>query len=218
MSESAPIVSQETIAKSPAEQSVDAKTRREFGEAGKRGQNEIADAAPAAPPPPAMSAPAATEPANRDKQEEQMKTKAVGKDDTDELPVNGRTAGGLIAKQAERSEDRVSVAGAATTTRSNQNQARRKPSLAAKNDPANNTATEKERAPETRSVGGRHFQRQGGAWVDTAYNSSRPTTNVARGSEQYRALVADEPGLRTIAEQLGGEVFVVWKSRAYRFH
>ena len=69
-----------------------------------------------------------------------------------------------------------------------------------------------------RRVGGRQFRRQGGVWVDTAYNSSRQTTSVARGSEQYRALVADEPGIRTIADQLGGEVIVVWKGRAYRIH
>jgi hypothetical protein len=69
-----------------------------------------------------------------------------------------------------------------------------------------------------RSVGGRTFRRQGKAWVDTAYSSSRATVNVSRGSEQYRALVADEPTLRTIAEQLGGEVVVVWKGRAYRIH
>jgi hypothetical protein len=67
-------------------------------------------------------------------------------------------------------------------------------------------------------VGGHTFQRRGGAWVDTAYSSSRPLTNVARGSEQYRALVADEPGLRAIAEHFGGEVIVAWKTRAYRFY
>jgi hypothetical protein len=39
---------------------------------------------------------------------------------------------------------------------------------------------------------------------------------VTRGSEQYRALVADEPGIKTIADQLGGEVIVVWKGRAYK--
>jgi hypothetical protein len=72
------------------------------------------------------------------------------------------------------------------------------------------------RAAETRSVGGRQFRREGGAWVDTAYSSSRATVNIKRGSEQYRALVADEPGIGTIASQLGGEVIVVWKSRAYR--
>ncbi|MEP6818199.1 MAG: zf-HC2 domain-containing protein [bacterium] len=69
---------------------------------------------------------------------------------------------------------------------------------------------------ETRTVMGRHFTREGGAWVDNAYDSSRATIRVTRGSEQFRALVADEPGMRTIAEQLGGVVIVVWKGRAYR--
>jgi hypothetical protein len=80
------------------------------------------------------------------------------------------------------------------------------------------SATATESAGQTRNVGGRNFRRQGSAWVDTAYNSSRATVNVSRGSEQYRALLADEPTLRTIAEQLGGEVIVVWKNRAYRIH
>ncbi|HEY0384513.1 MAG TPA: zf-HC2 domain-containing protein, partial [Pyrinomonadaceae bacterium] len=40
-----------------------------------------------------------------------------------------------------------------------------------------------ERETETREVGGRRFRRQGGAWVDTAYSSSRATVNVTRGSE-----------------------------------
>jgi hypothetical protein len=69
---------------------------------------------------------------------------------------------------------------------------------------------------ETRSVGGRHFRKSRGIWIDTAYDSSRTTVNVTRGSEQYRALVADEPGIKTIADQLDGEIIVVWKSRAYR--
>jgi hypothetical protein len=71
---------------------------------------------------------------------------------------------------------------------------------------------------ETRSVGGRHFQRRNGIWVDTAFNSSLSVTPVSRGSEQYRALVADEPGIDTIAKQLSGEIFLVWKGRGYRIH
>jgi len=70
---------------------------------------------------------------------------------------------------------------------------------------------------ETQIVSGRRFRRQGNAWVDTAYQSSRGATNVGRGSEQFRALMADEPGLRAIVQQLGGEVIVVWKNRVYRF-
>jgi hypothetical protein len=77
-------------------------------------------------------------------------------------------------------------------------------------DPMGNYAT------ATRAVAGRQFRRVNNTWVDTAYDSSKPTTNLTRGSEQYRALVADEPELHTIAQQLEGEVIVVWKSRAYR--
>jgi hypothetical protein len=69
---------------------------------------------------------------------------------------------------------------------------------------------------ESRTVAGRHFRRINNAWVDTAYDPGAQTITLARGSEQYRALTGDEPGLRTIAEELKGEVIVVWKGRAYR--
>jgi hypothetical protein len=71
---------------------------------------------------------------------------------------------------------------------------------------------------ETRTVSGKRFRRQGNAWVDTAYESSRRTINVSRGSEQFRALVADEPAIRTIAEKLSGVVIIVSNGRAYRIH
>jgi hypothetical protein len=73
-----------------------------------------------------------------------------------------------------------------------------------------------ESSNETRTVAGRKFRRQGGAWIDTSYNAGQPFTTVRRNSEQFRALVADEPELRRIAGALGGEVTVVWKGRAYR--
>jgi hypothetical protein len=69
---------------------------------------------------------------------------------------------------------------------------------------------------ETREVAGRRFRKQGNSWVDSAYGGGRLVMTVVRGSEQYRVLIADEPGIRTIAESLGGEVIVVWKGRAYR--
>ncbi|MEJ7709221.1 MAG: hypothetical protein WKF84_05010 [Pyrinomonadaceae bacterium] len=69
----------------------------------------------------------------------------------------------------------------------------------------------------SQSIAGRTFRRQGAAWIDTAYRHSQSVTTVARGSEQYRALIADEPSLRAIAERLSGEVVVVWKNRVYRF-
>ena len=69
---------------------------------------------------------------------------------------------------------------------------------------------------QTRTVAGRRFRKQGSIWIDVNYDSSNRVINVTRGSEQYRALVADEPGIKTIADQLGGEVIVVWKSQTYR--
>lgn len=69
---------------------------------------------------------------------------------------------------------------------------------------------------ETRSVAGRRFRKQGNLWIDTGFSSGSNTVNLTRGSEQYRALVADEPSIKTIADQLGGEIIVVWKGRAYR--
>ncbi len=69
---------------------------------------------------------------------------------------------------------------------------------------------------ETRNVAGRQFRRQKSAWVDTAYRAGQATVNVKRDSEQWRALIADEPELRRIADTLGGEVVVIWRGRAYR--
>jgi hypothetical protein len=70
----------------------------------------------------------------------------------------------------------------------------------------------REEAPATRSAGGRKFRRQGNAWVDQKFKSSMSLKNVARGSEDFAAL---DSGLRSIAQQLGGEVIVVWKGKAY---
>lgn len=68
----------------------------------------------------------------------------------------------------------------------------------------------------TRTVAGRTFRRQGNLWVDSGYAEGYGVTYVTRGTEQYRALIADEPQLGTIANQLGGDILVVWKGRAYR--
>jgi hypothetical protein len=75
-------------------------------------------------------------------------------------------------------------------------------------------AQEKDSA-ETRSVAGHRFRKEKGVWIDTEYESPRATVNLSRGSEQYRALVADEPTIKTIADQLDGEIILIWKGRAY---
>lgn len=85
-----------------------------------------------------------------------------------------------------------------------------------RSEPKTRSKKDSDEERETRTVSGKQFRHQGSAWIDTAYDSSGGTVNISRGSEQFRSLVADEPGIRTIAEQLNGVVIVVWKGRAYR--
>jgi hypothetical protein len=94
------------------------------------------------------------------------------------------------------------------------NRARDEESTETAKKPATGAArSESEKAPETRSTGGHKFRRQGNAWVDSKFKSSMSITNVARGSDAFRAL---DSGVRSMAEQLGGEVIVVSKGKAYR--
>jgi hypothetical protein len=69
-----------------------------------------------------------------------------------------------------------------------------------------------EKTPETRSVGGRKFKHQGNAWIDSRFKSSMTLKSISRGSAEFDAL---DSGLRSIAQQISGEVIVVWKSKAY---
>jgi hypothetical protein len=72
------------------------------------------------------------------------------------------------------------------------------------------------RVGETRAAAGHRFRREGSAWVDVNYRPSMASTGVRRGSEAFRALVADIPVIGRVAGQLGGEVVVVVGGRAYR--
>ena len=69
-----------------------------------------------------------------------------------------------------------------------------------------------EKSNEPNSVGGKTFKRENNVWYDSAYRG-QPTTNVTRGTNEYKKLDA---GLRGIAENLGGTIVVVWKGKAYR--
>lgn len=171
-------------------------------------------------PPPAATAPAVKSPAEEDKVGEAEIARK--RSDADEKNKNAGPAS--LAGSSSGVLDR---AGSRT-----QGNARSMPESGGRENPARKSRPaspqgsrdeagrddKDENATETRSAGGRRFRRQGGAWVDTAYSSSRGVVNVRRGSEQYRALVADEPGIASIAGQLGGTVIVVWKNRAYRIY
>jgi len=178
---------------------------------GDKRQEQIA-AAPASNTP--VPSPPSAEPQKRERQEEQKKTKA-SVSDGERTSAGGNTGNVTMAEQTQADESRRDGERIATA-RGRTPRAKR--SDADKSAPSLGAVSEKEDSGEIRNVGGRRFHRRGSAWVDAAFTSSRPAIDVRRGSEQYRALVADEPGLRSISEQLSGEVIVVWKSRAYRFH
>ena len=167
------------------------------------------------PPPPAATDSAANVEAGRDRREDQKKEKTTAKDN-DEVAPAASASGGALSNEVRINKQRPAT-GSTIAARPVQELPARKSAGPAKNEDDRPGAKE-DRSSETRSISGRKFRRQGSAWVDTAYKSSLSTTNVARGSEQYRSLVADEPALRTITQQLGGEVIVVWRSRAYRFY
>jgi hypothetical protein len=170
-------------------------------------------AAPAPPPAKVQNATAeAAQPKSEDvvrKQQEEVKVAAaevskksfeLGKSDSkraeEPAAMRGRTA-----KNKAPASDAPSPAGAGSVSNLQRDEAER---------------DDKDSSAETRSVAGRRFRRQRGIWTDTAYDPSRDTINLTRGSEHFRSLVADEPAIKNIADQLDGEIIVVWKGRAYR--
>jgi len=66
----------------------------------------------------------------------------------------------------------------------------------------------------TRAVGGKTFDNRNGAWYDRAYRN-QATANYRRGTAEYKKL---DTGLRSIADNLGGTVVLVWKDKAYRIN
>ncbi len=66
----------------------------------------------------------------------------------------------------------------------------------------------------TRAVGGKTFDNRNGAWYDRAYRN-QATANYRRGTAEYKKL---DTGLRSIADNLGGTVVLMWKDKAYRIN
>lgn len=72
------------------------------------------------------------------------------------------------------------------------------------------------RGSDTRTVEGRRFRREGNTWVDVNYKRTMSSTGVRRGTEAFRALVAEVPVVGRVAGAIGGEVIIVVGNRAYR--
>jgi hypothetical protein len=125
--------------------------------------------------------------------------------DRDEAALHGPARSMSAPKDDRATTDRRASEAEETTTA-----ARRRP------DAESSRGAGGEDTAERRSVAGRQFRRQKNTWVDTAYRAGQATVQIRRDSEQWRALIADEPDLRRIADALGGEVIVVWHGRTYR--
>ena len=67
--------------------------------------------------------------------------------------------------------------------------------------------------PVQRHLGAIPYRLQlAGGWIDQKFKSSMAMKSISRGSDEFQAL---DSGLRSIAQQLGGQVIVVWKGHAY---
>jgi Putative zinc-finger len=179
-----------------------------------RGQKAEQSAGAATNEPPAKEAPKPAAPIEKRQQQsvevEARKEKLESPTPTiqpsaDKMRVEDREVKDLSANRDARSAKRAPVAGAAAAPNT-----RGLATVSATADKAG-----KADSSETRSVVGHRFRKDRGIWIDTAYNS-QATTTLTRGSEHYRAVVADEPEIKSIADQLDGEIIVMWKGRAYR--
>jgi len=152
-----------------------------------------------------MPAPQATPPADDNKAE-------VDKDLAKTPPKNEATkpnAAGAVKETKSRDEENsFMVDGQETVANSTSERRKMKAQRSAPESPKK-TISE---AGATRSVNGKTFNNVGGIWFDSALGKQKQKT-VTRGTKDYQKLDA---GLRSIADQFGGTVVILWNGKAYR--
>jgi len=146
---------------------------------------------------PAAAAPADASPTGLNKAEAESKVNA--KREMNELPTVGRQTQEALPPPPAKSlpVPKDDAAGE-----------RSKASDAAKMKSVGRLSTDTAR----RQISGKTFERRDGTWYDSAY-TGQPLTEVRRGTVDYRKL---DSGLRRTADDLGGTVVIVWKTKAYR--
>lgn len=142
--------------------------------------------------------------------------RARDRDESDNQSVNGQRSANRTTTRNVPDAPATSAGANAASKPSPRQAAPAREDSRKDDDQSSDVTRAKSLATETRTVAGRKFRREGDAWIDTAYKSGAATTVVRRNSEQFRALVADEPEIGRVANALGGEVVVVWHGRAYR--
>lgn len=129
----------------------------------------------------------------------------------EQQPAQNSVSQNQSVNQTNVMPDSRSVRDLPVNGRSTQSLMKISPESAAKSR-ATNADKDDEKKSESRSVGGKQFRRADGVWYDVNYKSQK-TINLSRASDGYKKL---EGGLRSIADNLGGVVVIVWKGKAYR--
>jgi hypothetical protein len=158
------------------------------GVAGKPGEPAPAGVAAPAPPPPVTTTMATTEDEKK-------------KEDSDKLAERGRDIDSSKDRENDDRRDAPAAAAKSGPARSGPYQM--------KSNQAGNGLYD---MSVKRTVGGKTFNNRDGAWYDSAYHG-QSTTDIRRGTNEFKKL---DGGLRNVANNLGGVVVVVWKSKAYR--
>ena len=184
---------------------------------------------------PAVDLPAATKPsvsANEPVKEQEQTENEINSRQISELPINGRAASNLALqkqeskKKADKSETDETATVSAPPSKSDQVTAGAENDSSAADSTKNSTNSfaaqlssgrrNSRRADkeivETKKVGEKTFERRNNSWVDSIYKN-QATTDITRGTKEYKKL---DSGLRSIVENLGGTIIIVWKEKAYR--
>jgi len=149
------------------------------------------------------------------------KSKMIDRSRAGEMPKDSRADDGSYRAglnqpranvQREADEKAATGRDADTLASRNRNARESRPQAPATQSAGTGSRNASEEAPETRSAGGRKFRRQGNGWVDMKFKSSMTLKSISRGSSEFDAL---DSGLRSIAQQISGQVIVVWKNKAY---
>lgn len=180
------------------ENAIEEKKNEETGKGGER-EADVQPSAAAPAPPPAKSLPI------NGRKVDDLRLQAPLSDKPasmakDQVSPDGGSAG--LIKTDENAQKMKQAASARDAELAKETNVARKMSRSESNLPDNTS----------RRVGGKDFRSRNGAWYDSAYRG-QATTNVGRGTEDYRKL---DRGLRNIAESLDGVVVVVWKEKAFR--
>ncbi len=184
----------------------------------------------------ANSAPAATKPvvsANEFTTDGAQTDSTITSRQVSELPINGRAVNNFSLqkqeskKDADKSDNNETVTVTAPAPKSDQTVAGAENNSSTADSTtanSNNSVVAKlsagrrnnrkltEETTQTKQISGKTFERKNSIWTDSAYKN-QTTINISRGTDEFKKLDSD---LRSLAENLGGIIIVVWKDKAYR--